>query len=299
MELVKIVDEFGNKMHYKRYQGRTYHPDFLGNVGDHLTEIAAYQGQPGDVLLCTFPKSGTHWVFNMVQMIRANNYDYSGTPVVMEFQPISEVESLTSPRMYLTHLGYHSIPMAARQGNIKIIQVLRNPKDTAVSYYEFFNSMKNVAYEGTFDCFLKYFISNEFVAVGSSMFTYMKEWEEAKKDNKKLNVLYLRYEDLKKNLSENILKITKFLNLDRTEDFLRGVEENVLFERLKEKHDSNLGETERWKNNAEGGRLPVYRKGRIGDWKNKFTVAQNEMFDAVYKEKMEEMGLPLDEFVFE
>ncbi|XP_033752726.1 sulfotransferase 1 family member D1-like isoform X2 [Pecten maximus] len=299
MELVKIVDEYGNKIHYKRYQGRSFHPDFLGNVRDHLAEISAYEGQRDDILLCTFPKSGSHWVFNMVQMIRANNFEYNGTPAVMEFQPISDFEKLPSPRMYLTHLGYPFIPMAAKRGDIKIIHVLRNPKDTALSYYEFFNSMRNVAYEGTLGGFLKYFLSDEFVAVGSSLFPYMKEWEDAKRNNNKLQILNLRYEDLKQNLFENILKITKFLNLDRPDDFLRGVEQNVSFERLKEKHDSNLGETERWKNNADGGRLPIYRKGKIGDWKNKFTVAQNEMFDAVYKEKMEEMGLTLDEFIFE
>ncbi|XP_060071690.1 amine sulfotransferase-like, partial [Ylistrum balloti] len=260
MELVKIVDEYGNKLRYKRYQGRTFHPDFLGNVGDHLAEVTNYKGQPDDVLLCTFPKSGTHWVFNMVQMIRSHNFEYSGTPVVMEFHPNSDIDNLPSPRTYLTHLGYPFIPMSAKRGDIKIIHVMRNPKDTALSYYEFFNKMENMAYEGSLDGFLKYFLSDEFVAVGSSMFTYMKEWEEAKRSNKQLQILNLRYEDLKRNLFQNIIKVTEFLNLERTDEFLHGVEQNVSFERLKENHESKLGETERWRENAKDGRLPIYRK---------------------------------------
>ncbi|XP_021351106.1 sulfotransferase 1C2-like [Mizuhopecten yessoensis] len=299
MELVNIVDEYGNKIEYKRYQGRPFHPETLGNIGDHLAEVAAYNGQTDDVLLCTFPKSGTHWVFNMVQMIRGNNLEYSGTPVVMECHPISDIEKVPSPRMYHTHATYPFIPDAAKRGNIKLIQVMRNPKDSALSHYKFFKSMRNMAYEGTLDGFLKYYLSDEFFGIGCSLFTYIKEWEEAKRNNKDLCILDLRYEDLKKNLFENIIKITKFLNLERTDAFLHEVEQNVSFERLKGKHNTMTGETDRWKDLADGGRLPVYRKGIIGDWKNTFTVAQNEKFDAVYKEKMEEMGLPLDEFIFE
>lgn len=298
MELVNIKDEEDNTILFKRYLGRPFHPDFLGNVRDHLADIAAYQCRPDDVMLCTFPKSGTHWVFNMVQMLRSNSLAYSGTPNVMEFHPISDIDKLKPPRMYLTHLCYPFVPAAVKQGHVKVIHVLRNPKDTAVSYYQFFIQMKNMAYEGNFEGFLKYFLSEEFVAVGGSWFTYVKEWEEAKRTNTQLRVLYLRFEDMKKNLHENIVKITKFLELDRSDDFLRDVESHVTFEHMKKEHDTECGATDRWTNNAVGGRLPVYRKGVIGDWKNKFTVAQNERFDAVYKATMTEMGLDVDEFDF-
>ncbi|XP_030844077.1 cytosolic sulfotransferase 1-like [Strongylocentrotus purpuratus] len=44
------------------------------------------------------------------------------------------------------------------------------------------------------------------------------------------------------------------------------------------------------------GQLPYLRKGKVGGWKDEFTVAENEYFDKIYQQNMEGSGI---EFQFE
>ncbi|XP_021357539.1 sulfotransferase family cytosolic 1B member 1-like [Mizuhopecten yessoensis] len=96
------------------------------------------------------------------------------------------------------------------------------------------------------------------------------------------------------NIYRNILRIADFLEVDYDETFLRNVESTVTFENLKKEHETRAGETTTWNHHGDNGRMPIYRKGIVGDWKNVFTVSQNEVFDAVYKSKMSDMGVDLD-----
>ena len=59
----------------------------------------------------------------------------------MEEHP--DFEALPSPRIFKAHLPYNIVPKIAAEGSkCKYIYVARNPKDVAVSYFEFVTSLK-------------------------------------------------------------------------------------------------------------------------------------------------------------
>ncbi|XP_033737810.1 sulfotransferase family cytosolic 1B member 1-like [Pecten maximus] len=294
MELVKKTDDQGNTIIFKRYHGRAFHKEIPGNIGDQLEKVASLRCKPDDVLLCTFPRSGTHWVFNMTRMIQMKTLQYTSNPVMVEFEDVGRLDNVKSPRLFHTHLTYPFIPKAAKGGQLKLIYVLRNPKDIACSYYKYMSRIKSTSYIGNFDGFLKAFLTEETISCGGSWFTHTREWNSAICENRDLKILILRYECLTKNLYPNLVKIANFLEVDQDETFLRNVERTVSFENLKQEHATKAGENELWEHLGDKGRLPIYNKGIVGNWKNEFTVAQNEAFDVVYKEKMCDIGVNLE-----
>ncbi|XP_033739099.1 sulfotransferase 4A1-like [Pecten maximus] len=294
MELVKKTDDQGNIIIFKRYHGRAFHKEIPGNVGDHLEKQVTLPFRPDDVLLCTFLKSGTHWVFNITRMIQMKTLQYKSHMAMVEYEDIGILDNVKSPRLFATHLTYPFIPKAAKEGQIKLIYVLRNPKDVVCSFYTYLSQLRNSSYIGNFDGFLKAFLTEEIISCGGSWFTHTREWNSAICENPDLKILILRYECLKKNLYPNLVKIANFLEVNHDETFLRKVEHAVSFENLKKEHATKAGENKVYEHRADKGRLPVYNKGIVGNWKNVFTVTQNEAFDVVYKEKMCDMGVNLE-----
>ncbi|XP_070560562.1 sulfotransferase 1C2-like [Ptychodera flava] len=102
---------------------------------------------------------------------------------------------------------------------------------------------------------------------------------------KGINGLFLKYEDMKKNPRDATVKIAEYLTCDLSDDVIDKITERCSFAKMKASKVMDLEEVK--------GR-PFLRKGATGDWKNYFTVAENEAFDEVYNERMKDSGLSFD-----
>ncbi|CAC5372370.1 unnamed protein product [Mytilus coruscus] len=84
-----------------------------------------------------------------------------------------------------------------------------------------------------------------------------------------------------KNPTEEITRLAEFLEIPNIENLVAGVVDKCSFNKLKENKLMPF--------RVKG--KPLFRKGKIGDWKNWFTVAQNEQFDAIYRNEMKDVNI--------
>ena len=102
---------------------------------------------------------GTHWMENLVYFIRSSepiNSKASYNHYLLEMAPRFILESLASPRNLATHLNYDRLPTNYLANGGKIIFVLRNPKDVAVSLWYFLRSASGtkISWDTYVTCFL-------------------------------------------------------------------------------------------------------------------------------------------------
>ncbi|XP_065260663.1 sulfotransferase 1 family member D1-like isoform X2 [Emys orbicularis] len=81
-----------------------------------------------------------------------------------------------------------------------------------------------------------------------------------------------------------IQKVLQFLGKDLKEDVVNKILHHTSFQEMQKNPTANYKMVS--KDHMDHSVSPFMRKGIAGDWKNHFTVAQNEAFDSDYKEKM-------------
>ncbi|XP_055996317.1 sulfotransferase 1B1-like isoform X2 [Ostrea edulis] len=268
-------------------------PPLREDVKKRFEEIRNLACRKDDIILATYPKSGTHWVWEIVCMLLKNKPEYSKEGKELLFlesiPDISMVDNIPSPRPFNTHIPYRWFPKQHTENGGKIIHVLRNPKDVAASFY---HHARNTEEFGEISDFKSFY---ENVYVGSvqplgGWFAYEKEFEQAEINDTHNAIFTVQYESLKKDPIGETKRLAKFLDVDVNDEIIAEIADKCSFRKLKEanatvKDHSRLSKLHP---NAREIMMKMYRKGEIGDWKNHFTVAMNEQFDAKFKEEMKD-----------
>ena len=199
---------------------------------------------------------------------------------ILGFEPLL---TWKRPRIIHTHLRYQELPKDIQEQKAKIIHIMRNPFDVAVSYYHFAKISKSLGYyAGSWETFFDAFMDGQ-VAWGT-WYDHMIDWLKYKDIP---NILFIKYEDFLKEPRKMIGCLADFLGRPLKDDDLSKIEEIVSFKSMKSNPKFNFEK----KHFLKDGFL---RKGTVGDWKNYFTPDQEKRMKRMYQKFTEVTGVECD-----
>ena len=198
---------------------------------------------------------------------------------------VDKIRKLPPPRVIKTHLPLRYWQKQLEQDpDIKVIQIISNPKDVLVSLYHFYRMNKGLGlYLGTWDDFFE-LIRNDQLVYGD-LFPQVAEWYSFNKDRE--NSMILVYEDMKVDLKGNLIKLNQFLGKNISESTLDLIAHKVTFDNMKKDPKINVSNFTKF----EESRSKFLRKGTVGDWKNYFNEEQNNYIEKRTKEYFDSIGL--------
>ncbi|RUS72297.1 hypothetical protein EGW08_019943 [Elysia chlorotica] len=268
-----VPDAAGRTMELIRAaNGRYMATDYVRATVENL---AALPLREDDIMLCSYPKSGCHWLWECIRYLVFGGSDIHKTAdkesSMIELNTREYIEALKSPRVLNNHAFFDEQPSDLKTKGVKVVFVYRNIKDVAVSYYYHHTRDKTYKYSGTFSQYLQRFESG--LVDSGSVYEYLHSWENGIMANPSLKVHVLSYEEMTEDPVRELRRLNDFLGTNRDGDFLQMVA-------METSLDAMILKKNKITTFIDENGLPImYRKGKVGDWMNHFNSDEREKMD--------------------
>ncbi|KAH7972558.1 hypothetical protein HPB52_013429 [Rhipicephalus sanguineus] len=275
---------------YRQIDGYLVSPSFVDEL---VRDALSYQPRPDDIFIVSYPKCGTTWMQHIVYNILNSRppprglLEQSTAMPFLEMQGSKSARIMPRPGAIKTHMPFHLHPYSKQA---KYIYITRNPYDCCVSSYYHTKGLPAYCFEdGTFDEFFDMFIEGNHVL----------SWYARRLDE---NVLFVTYEDLKKDTAAWIIRIAEFIEekyaceIKQNPSALTRIVNNTSLKAMQESVNEVIQKgCEQMKSMSEDkkpwwmkrvleragekmAKKPVtedfIRKGIVGDWRSHFTPDQ-------------------------
>ncbi|XP_029911895.1 sulfotransferase family 1, cytosolic sulfotransferase 5 isoform X2 [Myripristis murdjan] len=271
----------------------------LEPIVTHWKRVETFRAFPEDVLIATYPKAGTTWIQEIVDLIfnhgdaeKARRAPLHIRMPFLEmtapdptFSGITLLEKMQPPRIIKTHLPIQLIPNTFWEAGCKVIYVARNPKDTVVSYFNFERMNLITPEPGPWPQYLDKFMKGQ-LGWGSWSDHVKGYWRE--KERKQ--ILYLFYEDMKETPAKGIRQIADFLGQQLSEDIVSNIVQMTTFAAMRENPMANYSTVPDTIFDRKAS--DFLRKGEVGDWQNHFSPEENAAFEEHYIKAMAGCNIP-------
>ncbi|NXU34124.1 ST2B1 Sulfotransferase, partial [Drymodes brunneopygia] len=285
---------------------------------ESLRFAADFTFRPTDVLIATYPKSGTTWTQEILTLLFSLGDarpaktipNWERAPWLEQIYCREALRDTESPRLLTTHLPAHVLAPALQRSRAKVIYVARNPKDVAVSFYHFHHLAKFLPDPSSFDAFLTQFLEGTGKGWGESLgwggsasgppitpllppvhygswFDHVKGWLGQRQ---LLDILYITYEELHQDLRGTAQRLSTFLGCPLAPGTLAALEQHCSFSAMRDNAMANYSLIPPEIMDHSQGRF--MRKGVVGDWRSHFSPEQNALFNRRYQEEMGDVELP-------
>ncbi|KAK8745900.1 hypothetical protein OTU49_000079 [Cherax quadricarinatus] len=164
------------------------------------------------------------------------------------------LHNLSAPRTIKSHLPKELLPKQIWQVKPKIVYVCRDPRDVCVSFY--YQFIKLHGYKDTFNHFVQLFLDD--IMLYSPFWVHILNfWKMRHEDH----ILFLRYEDMTKDLAAVVRQVAAFLGRNVNEEQVSWLTHHCTFEEMSKNPAVNY-DTFRMAPTQEAKEIKFMRKGK-------------------------------------